>query len=78
MGILIGDQSFRGSGVASEVLTELSLTLKEFGITKMVLGVENEHTSAIRSYEKIGFKATGPQFINFKEKDHSVEMIGDL
>lgn len=78
MGILIGDSSYRGIGAGPEVLSELGLTLKKLGITKMVLGVESENIAAIRSYEKIGFRVSGAEYINFTEKDKSITMLRDL
>lgn len=56
MGILIGDSEWRGKGVATEVIRATAEYLKETaGITTILLGVDKDNTSAIRSYEKIGF-----------------------
>jgi [ribosomal protein S5]-alanine N-acetyltransferase len=57
MGILIGDPSWRGQGVAVETLEASSQWLnKHRGIDEIVLGVERENRAGIRSYQKAGFK----------------------
>lgn len=59
MGLLVGDQDWRGKGVAGEVLDATVLWLgKAFGLQKIVLGVDRDNTAAIRAYEGFGFRAT--------------------
>jgi RimJ/RimL family protein N-acetyltransferase len=56
MGILIGNKSWRGQGVAVEVLIATGNWLKEaIGIKRIILGVNSENLSAISAYKKIGF-----------------------
>jgi RimJ/RimL family protein N-acetyltransferase len=57
MGILIGEKEYRGKGVASEVIIASAIALNErLKIEKIILGVSKDNFSAIRAYEKIGFK----------------------
>ena len=57
MGILIGDASYRGKGVATEVLTASGEWLKgNRGIREIALGVSRENGAAIKSYEKVGYR----------------------
>ncbi len=59
-GILIGDKKFWGKGIGAEA-TRLAV---EYGfyrlnLRRIDLGVFAEHESAVRSYEKVGFKVEG-------------------
>lgn len=59
-GIMIGDRGFWGKGVGEEV-TRLMV---EYGFLRLnlhriTLGVFEEHSSAVRCYEKVGFKVEG-------------------
>ena len=57
MGILVGDNNWRGKGVAPEVIKGTGNWLsKNLGIETITLGVSKENTNALRAYEKIGFK----------------------
>lgn len=57
MGMLIGEPSWRGRGVAAEVLEACSRWLSiNRGISEIVLGVERENVTAIRAYSKAGFR----------------------
>jgi RimJ/RimL family protein N-acetyltransferase len=56
MGILIGDPSYRGRGVAPEVLAGSAQWLKQHrGVTHIVLTVLADNRRAIRAYEAAGF-----------------------
>ena len=56
MGILIGDPSYRGQGVAGEVLQASARWLRDHRhITQIVLGVDTDHAAAIRAYQAVGF-----------------------
>ncbi|CAM4079836.1 GNAT family N-acetyltransferase [Pseudoalteromonas ostreae] len=56
MGILIGEQSHQGVGVASEVIKAFAeYSLVNYGSELMVLGVSKHNTHAIAVYKKIGF-----------------------
>jgi len=65
MGILIGDYSFRGKGVSSEVLKATATWLNAHRqIEQILLGVSKDNIGAIRSYEKTGFKVAKTPYIN--------------
>ena len=56
MGILVGDQAFRGKGLAGEVLLATAGWLKiHRAIHTIVLGVSVKNPAAICAYEKVGF-----------------------
>lgn len=58
MGILVGDPTYRGKGVAPEVLKTSAQWLKaNRRITQIVLGVSHDNPAAIRAYELAGFVA---------------------
>lgn len=58
MGILIGDQIWRGRGAAKEVIVASARWLQtQRGIREIFLGVAKDHHAAIAVYEKIGFRA---------------------
>ncbi|MFU2508126.1 GNAT family N-acetyltransferase [Pseudoalteromonas sp. ASV78] len=57
MGILIGEKSWHGKGVAKEVIECFASHAKQqLGISKMQLGVDSANTAAVSAYYKIGFK----------------------
>ena len=57
VGFLIGDKSFRGKGIAKESFFLGANLLKDkFGITKFLLGVDSRNISAVKAYQKMGFK----------------------
>lgn len=57
MGILVGEAGWRGRGVAAEVIEASARWLHaNRGVREIVLGVEQDHASAIRAYEKLGFR----------------------
>ncbi len=59
MGILIGDITYRGCGVAAEVLRVSGDWLKKHrNINQILLGVNKNNLSAMRAYEKVGFVIT--------------------
>lgn len=76
MGILIGDNNYKGKGVAGEVILETAKRLKGIGIEYISLGVDINNIPAIKSYGKIGFKKTEGHFISIK--DGCFEMILEL
>ena len=56
MGILVGDPSFRGKGVFAEVFGASAAWLrKERRITRIYLGVEKTHQTALKAYQNVGF-----------------------
>jgi ribosomal-protein-alanine N-acetyltransferase len=60
VGFLIGEEAWRGKGLANRAF-ELGarLILKEFDIRTFKLGVDSANSSAIRAYEKMGFRVVG-------------------
>ncbi|ALE53195.1 hypothetical protein SP60_02195 [Candidatus Thioglobus autotrophicus] len=59
MGILIGEKSWRGVGVATEVINATVIWLqKNLGIREFFLGVDLDNIYAIKAYEKSGFTKT--------------------
>lgn len=57
MGILIGEKSYRGRGIARIVIMESSKwLLVNLGIRKIYLGVDTQNFYARKLYENIGFK----------------------
>ena len=72
MGILIGDNEWKGKGVAIEVIKASAHYLNSiYGVTTIFLGVNPNHKVAVSVYKKIGFK--------FKEHDKkNTKMIWHL
>lgn len=61
MGILIGEPDWRSKGVTPEVLTASGRWLQQHrNIRRIVLGVGQDNTAAIRAYERVGFAVDGP------------------
>ena len=57
MGILIGESFWRGKGAAKEVLDNTAKYLRSVvDIQKIYLGVARKNHSAIKAYQKTGFK----------------------
>jgi [ribosomal protein S5]-alanine N-acetyltransferase len=78
VGILIGDSSYRGKGVAVEVLAASGRWLKEHrGIRQIALGVHRSNTGAIRAYEKVGYRIAPTPYIP-STSDGTVTMVWAL
>jgi RimJ/RimL family protein N-acetyltransferase len=74
MGILIGNDNWRGKGGAEEVINASILYLKEScDIEYVNLGVGVNNHAAINAYEKIGFEVIKNGYFNFPNT--SIEMI---
>ena len=57
VGILIGEEKWRGKGVGFETLTELlRYSFTELDLKKVDLGVKKQNSAAINLYSKVGFK----------------------
>lgn len=57
MGILIGEPSFHGKGVAGEVISAFAkYAIDKYDTELMVLGVSKYNKTAISAYQKLGFK----------------------
>lgn len=58
-GILIGEDTYRGIGVAQLVMRKSFIWIKNyFGIDKIILGVNPSNQQAIKAYKKFGFLET--------------------
>jgi RimJ/RimL family protein N-acetyltransferase len=78
VGILIGDASFRGRGVAAECLLACGAWLaSNVGVRQLVLGVHRENGAAIRAYEKVGFQIRATPYIH-NQGIEGVTMTWDL
>jgi len=78
MGILIGETCWRGQNVAAEVISKSSYYLKNrFGTNQVLLGVDSENLSAIRAYEKLGFKVE-EVILAKSPKKHGLLMVWNL
>ncbi|MFA6294250.1 MAG: GNAT family N-acetyltransferase [Victivallales bacterium] len=78
MGILIGDSSYRGKGVASEILLACALWLKkQKNIKQMILGVSEDNIGAIRAYKKAGFVEAVTEFL-FLQKSEGITMVWSI
>lgn len=60
LGILIGEKKFWGRGIGQEA-TRLMVdyAFARLNLNRVTLGVVAEHESAVRCYEKVGFKVEG-------------------
>ena len=77
MGILIGEENWRGKGVATEVIKSSSRWLNnQYDIREIALGVDINNKDAIRAYEKIDFKKKQTPYMSINES--SLTMIWDL
>ena len=57
MGILIGESSYHGRGVAGELINEFArFAVRNYNSKLMLLGVDKSNLTAIKAYRKIGFK----------------------
>jgi len=64
VGILIGEENWRGRGVATEVIKHSSMWLHErFNMEKIVLSVNVDNIAAVRAYEKADFKKRKTPYI---------------
>ena len=58
--VLVGDDRQRGKGIGQKMVLEaLKIAFNEFSFHRVGLGVFDFNESAIRSYEKVGFKKEG-------------------
>jgi RimJ/RimL family protein N-acetyltransferase len=78
MGMLIGDVTWRGKGVAGEVLEVTAKWLVHHkGIKQILLGVARENTAAIRAYERAGFIVSDTPYIRFSEPGN-ISMVWNI
>ena len=74
MGIMIGEEEWKGKGVAKEVIVGTAKLLRDqLRIESIILGVKTKNKAAIKAYEKIGFKKiSAPLFENNGEAQKMV------
>ena len=78
MGIMIGEPTFRGKGLAQEAIVASSRWLQTHcGITQIVLGVHRENVPAIRAYERIGFVTESSPWVPMTDPE-SMTMVWTL
>jgi len=71
LGILVGDESYRGKGVGFEVLSAvLDFAFNDLTLRKVELGVENKNEIALKLYHKLGFL----ECRNGNELGHGIKM----
>ena len=64
MGILIGEENWKGKGVANEVIKASSIWLNStHGIQQIILGVDARNINAIKAYQKCGFNLEETPYI---------------
>ena len=69
MGILIGDEAWRGQGVGGEIIEAMNSWLKRVhGISTIVLGVDSGNKPAVHLYSKLGFEITSDTINGFMMK----------
>ena len=59
IGILIGEETGRGKGIGHLALQHLEEEIKQEGLKRIELGVFEFNTSAIKLYQKLGYKEIG-------------------
>jgi len=65
MGILIGEKNYRGRGIAGNVIQESAKWLNvNLSLQTIFLGVDQNHSAAVRMYSKIGFIPENNQLQN--------------
>jgi RimJ/RimL family protein N-acetyltransferase len=78
MGILIGEEDWRGKGVANEVLRVSSEWLNtKYGIKQIILGVDIKNINAIKAYQKCGFNVEETSYIESVSGNHTT-MVWNL
>lgn len=71
MGLLVGESSWRGQGVATEVIKASAEWLSlHMNISQIVLGVSRDNVAAIRAYEKAGFVQETTKLITSLSNDN--------
>ena len=73
LGILIGDQEYRGRGAGKEVMKVTIGCLFGLGIKEVALGVSSRNLRAIRLYEGMGFERRPHAGVN--PSDESLAMV---
>lgn len=63
LGVLIGDERWRGKGLFSEISIALEHELKLIDIDFIYLGVDKENINAIKAYQKNNYKIDEANFL---------------
>lgn len=64
MGILIGEEGWRGKGVAAEVISASAEWLRMHrNIREIILGVDRANLAAVSAYQKLGFIEESSVFV---------------
>jgi RimJ/RimL family protein N-acetyltransferase len=63
LGVLIGNNDWRGRGVFSEISKEIEKSLRNKKIKNIYLGVEKDNFAAIKAYEKEGYQVCSENFL---------------
>ena len=78
MGILIGEEDWKGKGVATEVIEASSKWLnKKYKTQKIILGVDRNNINAIKAYQKCGFNIEDTPYIE-SNSESGVTMVWDM
>jgi RimJ/RimL family protein N-acetyltransferase len=78
MGILIGDPSWRGRGVATEIImASANWLFHNRNIKEIILGVHKLNAAAIRAYSKVGFAENSTKYLK-SEDSESITMVWRL
>ena len=74
--IMVGDKNYWGKGVAGEAMGLLmNYAFTELGILEMELGVIGQNVSAIRAYEKLGFKEVKREIGKVRYEDEVLDQV---
>lgn len=74
LGIFIGDNNYRGIGLAKEVIVHtFKKVLINYGIERLILGVAKKNKVAMSAYSKCGFILSDNPVLNMDKE--SVEMV---
>ena len=75
-GIFIGESSARGRGLASAIVTAtLAVAFEELHLNRVYLTVFSSNESAIRAYQKSGFKQEGVLRQDFYDGHQYVDVV---
>lgn len=68
--ILVGDENHRGKGIGQEIISQLlTYSIDRLKMQEIELNVYDWNTSAIRCYEKVGFKLVPGKYTTIDVQD---------
>ncbi len=79
LGIMIGDKNYWGKGYGQEACRMfLEYAFKRLNLNKVILGVYGNHKSAIKTYQKVGFRIEGriKELLYFESKYQDKIIMG--